>query len=295
MRKRNKGLEWMRAHGRPIEQGLVSYVRDGDASSLKSALGAFANDDGGFGRALEPDVRLQDSSVLATTVGLQVLSLCRAPASEPLVAGAMKYLGTAFNPEARAWPIVPANVDDAPHAPWWDYKDLSGYMVNPRAEIVGYMYTWPEYFDTALRDELTQALRTLLLVAEELEMHDILVFDRLLRSPGLPPEFRAELETPFQTMTLAAVCTDPADWGSYQLSPLSVVKSPQHPLASEFEEVIQANLDHMLDKQEDDGSWSPTWSWYGRYPDDWPTAERDIRSKVTADTLCVLHRFGRLD
>lgn len=286
------GLQWIETNGRAVDRAELERVRGADATGLLAALEGYANDDGGFGRGLEPDVRMGGSSVIATTIALELLTGCGAPASEPLVAGAMEYLVEMFDGDARAWPSVPPDIDDAPHAPWWNYMRPEDQMINPRAEVVGYMHTWPGFLDAALRDDLTSELATLLSEAEELEMHEVLVFDRMLRA-GLPDDVRSDLWKPFRALALKAVNTDRRAWESYQLSPLKVVGSPDHPLADDLAGPIEDNLDFLLEQQEVDGSWKPPWSWSDQHPDEWPIAEREIRSRVTTEALSSLIRFGR--
>ena len=78
---------------RPLEQALFShYLDDGSVEEVYTQLAQYANSDGGFGRALEPDLRTPESSVIATTIGLQTLRGLRTPETHPLVEGAMRYL-----------------------------------------------------------------------------------------------------------------------------------------------------------------------------------------------------------
>ena len=120
--------------------GYIAYVIRGEVEPLYDALTPYANKDGGFGQTLEPDARLADSSILAITVALQLLAMGGATAENSLVAKAMNYLARTMKSDVNAWQIVPENVGDAAHAPWWNFKDIGGNMINPRAEIVGYMY-----------------------------------------------------------------------------------------------------------------------------------------------------------
>ena len=60
---------------RPLERALFRQRFEGaGAEGALVALSAFQNEDGGFGRALEPDLRSPSSSALATAIGLQTLS-----------------------------------------------------------------------------------------------------------------------------------------------------------------------------------------------------------------------------
>ena len=62
----------------------------------------------------------------------------------------------------QIWPIVPPEVDDAPHAPWWNYENsaetFGQFLVNPRAEIVGYLHEFSDDVPTKLLKTLTAAV-----------------------------------------------------------------------------------------------------------------------------------------
>ena len=136
-------------HGRALEQRLFErYFEAGAGEFVLGALSHYQNEDGGFGRALEPDIRMEGSSVVATTVGLQVLREVRASGDHPMVRGAIRYLLDTYDPDREVWPVVPKAVDDAPHAPWWNHAQtaeaFNGFLANPRAEIVGYFYDYSE-------------------------------------------------------------------------------------------------------------------------------------------------------
>ena len=287
-----RGEAWLLAMGRPLDLALWRYETSGDPEPVLAALRSYVNADGGFGHGLEPDVRLEASSVIATTVALQVLSRCGAAASHPLVAGALRYLSETYDASARAWPIVPAIVSEAPHAPWWGYRPAVECPLNPKAEILGYLYRWHGFFTEDQRAALTADVLELVIAADELEMHDLLVIERMLHTPGFPMAQHQEAVAHFYMLARTAVAAEPAAWQDYGLTPLGLVKDPRHPLANEISG-LSANLTYLSEEQEADGSWSPTWSWYGHHEDEWPNAERDIRSMVTAEALCLLRRFDR--
>ena len=54
------------AHGRLLDRSRFAMLVDGEpAEPVLRALAAYANDDGGFGRALEPDIRDPASQPIA--------------------------------------------------------------------------------------------------------------------------------------------------------------------------------------------------------------------------------------
>ena len=285
--------QWVHIHGRPIDRVRVELARgEAGLDDLVAALSPFQNPDGGFGRGLEPDVRLAGSSTLATVTALQTLSEQHAPADLEMVARAMRYLTSTMDTEARAWQFVPPNVDDAPHAPWWDFKDIGGYLLNPRAEIAGYYYQWSAHDPGGLAEELAERVVELVLAATELEMHDILSVDRLVQNTAAPDSLRRRLASAFYRLAAAAIATEPASWDDYGLTPLTVITDPRHPLAEQFSESIERNVAYLLSSQESNGSWQAPWTWYGRYPEAWPDAEPDIRAVVTAMRTVSLIRFA---
>ena len=95
----------------------VLLFADGSAEPVLEALRGYRNADGGFGHALEPDLRCPASQPAPTLHALAVLNEAGAAGSE-------------LARDARAWivsiaeadggiPFVLAGFEDYPHAPWW--------------------------------------------------------------------------------------------------------------------------------------------------------------------------------
>ena len=107
-------------HGRPLDLALYRHRFEAPCGhEVVAELKQFQNSDGGFGHALEPDFRLPESSVMGTTIALQIAVNLNLDATHKLVADALTYLEEQFDPALNAWPAVPASVNNHPHAPWW--------------------------------------------------------------------------------------------------------------------------------------------------------------------------------
>ncbi len=295
---RSKAEEFILAHGRELERALLAHdFHGGEAENVYGALAEYQNDDGGFGKALEPDVRMDGSSVIATTIGLQVLRRMKADENHTLVQSALRYLGAKYIARAGVWEIVPPAVDRAPRAPWWQYDgDLTKFALNPRAEIVGYLWDYPSVAPEALREELTLAVVERLEDGiEPLEMHEALCCARLAETETLPQKHRGRVMAPIVRALDDVVVRDPAGWRGYGMKPLTLVESPASPFAAMLSTDIQANLDYEIESRQDDGSWAPNWDWGDAFPAEWEQAEREWRGILTLHTLRVLRNFGRLD
>ncbi len=296
--------KYLLASARPLEAAMYRYrFEEGDAEAVLTELAKFQNPDGGFGNALEPDLRSPASSPLATTTALQRLRMLNAPAQHPLVAGAIRYLVAAYDAAYQSWPLVRPESEAAPHAPWWNQEGLEGrfgsFAVNPRAEVLGYFHEFAEETDAqavTLRDTLTPIVfQDLLQRTEPLSGDAFLCCQRLVDSPGVPSSMAVDLQRWLLRMADTAVATEPAAWSGYVLLPLQVAPNRTAPMGIPLAHVLPANLDFVIDSQAEDGSWAPTWSWFGAYPEDWPLAERDWRGVLTLERLEWLHAYDRIE
>ena len=289
---------YLKGQARPLEQRLYAYhFEGGSLADVLAELARFQDPDGGFGHALEPDVRLPGSSVIATTIAFQRLREIHVPADHPVVANGCRYLRDTYDAAAVNWPIIPPNVEDAPHAPWWEYgSDLSHRPINPRAEILGYLHEYADHFPAAMRQQVTDAVVDhLVAYPDKMEMHDLLCAVRLYDTASLPETTKTRLFDKLKCAAEQAVARDPAQWAEYGLQPLGIISGPNSPFATLFRRELDANLDFMIDHLTDAGCWTPNWSWYGQWPDVWPQAEQDWRGVLTLNNLCTLRAFGRLE
>lgn len=66
---------YLEQYARKLDLYLYEYLFEGaDSAPVLKELSVYQNADGGFGHALEADLRLPNSSALATTIALQYLS-----------------------------------------------------------------------------------------------------------------------------------------------------------------------------------------------------------------------------
>lgn len=269
----------------PLEVG-----QEIDNANVLAALGHYQNEDGGFGHGVEADLRTKQSTVIATTVGLQILDSINAMGSEP-ADRALKYLISNF--KNNTWQTIHAEANDAPHAPWWKYDgDKIGFQANPSAEVLRYLLE-----RRAMATETPALLETAISYITEtaLEMHDLLCFVRLYECDALSHEQRIALLPYMLSNGFKLVNTEPKDWEEYCLTPLTVTTHPQSIFAEFFADVIPDNFQFLIDSQSDDGSWSPNWSWAGEFPATWKVTETEIKAELTLKNLQQFQIFGGLE
>ena len=71
-----KAKQYITTNARPLDKALFEFeFNNGSPQTVLDILKTYQNDDGGFGNALESDLRMNESSVLATTVALQYVNV----------------------------------------------------------------------------------------------------------------------------------------------------------------------------------------------------------------------------
>lgn len=287
---------FIHTQARPLEAALFSLAfENGERTPAIHHLAAFQNDDGGFGHGLEPDMRLPGSSVIATTIAFQHFRTLGLTDADPMVQRASAYLVATFDAERSSWPIMPPNVDDAPHAPWWQYGGgLSQSPANPTAEILGFLHEFPAGFRDDLREQVrAHMLAYLTQIEGKADMHEMICFVALLENPAISEAFRADILPLVIALAKATVERDPAGWQAYGLPPLALIQDSHSALARTFADVLPANLDDMTSQRTPGGGWLPNWDW-GHSPEVWALAKRDWTGVQTLTNLKKLRAFGRL-
>jgi len=270
----------------PMETGTFSRSNQ----NVLAALAHYQNADGGFGHGLEPDLRTKRSTVIATTVALQILESVSGQTS-PMANDAIQYLISHFHQDS--WEPIHAEANDAPHAPWWRYEAPTeqGFRANPTAEVLRYLFNH-RAMSAQLPRLLAQAVEYI--KSTPLEMHEFLCFIRLYESQALTKPDRMDLLPYLLSNGYRLVNVEPRDWEEYCLTPLDVVTHAGSVFAEFFADSIDTNFDFLREQQQEDGSWCPNWSWAGQFPATWKRAKTEIKAELTLKNLQQFAAFKRL-
>jgi hypothetical protein len=259
---------------------------DGDADAVVEALRPYRNPDGGFGNALEPDLRGPVSQPGPTASAFEVL-LELGRLHDPMVGGALGYLETITNPDGGVPSVLPS-AGEYPRAPWWQADDdppssllmtallaaplLGGAVQHPWLERAS------EYCWTAIETlDYTSAYAARFAVAFVDHVPD--------RERAIPALERIGP----RLLDSGLVALDPDEPGEIH-TPLDFTPNPA--LSSRVlwsDEVIDRHLDGLAAGQQADGGWTFNWRAWA------PMVEREWRGVVTVRALKILGDYGRLD
>jgi hypothetical protein len=237
---------------------MAVLLRGAPVTPVLQALRAYRNPDGGFGHALEPDVRAPESEPASTLHALEVLSEV-GRLEDPMVADAAAWIGTIAGADGGV-PFVLPTAAESPHAPWMvpsDAGSLLSFALAARFWEAGASEPWlgraTEWCWAMLEgdDELTGYW-----VKFALEFLD-----------QIPDHTRAEVAIDRLRAQVGEDGSLPVPGGteSERLTPLALSGRPGGRSRALFSvEQIDADLDLLERRQQEDGGW--TFDWLGWSP-----------------------------
>lgn len=292
---KTKVRDYLEESARPMDLALYDFHFNVEKSYIVlSELTKYQNEDGGFGNAIEPDLRMPNSSALGTSVAFQYLSEIGVNSKEQVVQKGIEYFTQTYNSELVGWEIIRPESNDHPHAPWWDYeRSLKNFdWGNPSAEILGYLLKYRNLVnDGSLIKNVTDKALERLREIDEPEFHEILDYLRLYENSD--SVLQTKLFDLLANLIKKVVSINPTKWSAYSATPLTFVKSPESPFATLFNKaILHKNIEHIVKGLVNDTHWEPNWDWAGEYSEIWLQAKQEWSGKVTVDNMVLLKNFG---
>ncbi|MFJ6075073.1 hypothetical protein ACIQFU_30330 [Streptomyces sp. NPDC093065] len=291
---RAEHLVWLTA--RVLERRLFAYhFRGGDPGPVETALEAYRNEDGGYGHALEPDVRGPASQPLHTARALRVLDAVGRCGGQR-VERVCRYLTSVSTPEG-ALPLIRAGGQSRPAAPFVPVAAGPSGELLATGPVVGLLHrneVWHAW--------LFRATYFCWQAAESLEpSHPYEVQAAVAFLDTAPDRPRAQaaadrLGRLVRERRLAVL--DPDDSGAYPVSPgcapdehrfpHDYARDPRSLARAWFtDDEVARSLDFLAAEQEGDGGWPvrrPRWALA-------PALE--ARARTTIEALRTLRAYGR--
>jgi hypothetical protein len=276
---------FLAGHARLLERArFARRFLGAPGEPVLAALLAYRNPDGGFGHALEPDVRAPDSMPLHCELALRAL-LDAGLARPELARSVCDFLETVAEPEGRV-PIVLPAVLDHPRAPHWDHPLFRGDSPNPTAALVGLLraqgaeHAWLERAEDWCWRRLEAPL------ADAHEIAAALVFAE--HAPDRRRAAALALRLAAEAPNAAFYRADPAS-GAYGLTPLQLCPTPDALARQGFRgDLLEAHLEALAAAQQEDGGWPIA------FDPPTPAAAFEWRGHFTLQALAILEAWGRL-
>ena len=283
----NAAATFLHANARLLERRRFAHLfEQASAEPVVHLLRAYRNDDGGFGHAIEPDMRAPTSQPVGVHTALEILHEVGVH-GDPMIQSAGDFLTTITRDDGGI-PFVLENAMAYPHAPWWQYADESSAIQTPV---------------NAAAFHRLGARHPCLDRADEFCFRQIAELDLsgLTTEPGYALQFgvaylnatpdaaRAEQALDELAPVLAPLADAAPDPSAEVTSPLDLAPEPGSRSRRLFDEAaIERHLDAVEAAQQDDGGWNVSW------PDWNPAAALEWRGVATINALKLLRANGRV-
>lgn len=218
--------------------------------------------------------------------------------SDDVVRRGVSYFVSTYDAERKGWTTVSNEVNDAPHAPCWQYNedgtalDQTGWG-NPSAEIVGYLHKYSGLVPAGLLSEVTeQAQNNVEALPGAIDTYSMFCFLRMLDT--IPETTKSPLLGNLKTSARLGLDSD-HNWPGTGAELLWYAPSPDSYLAETMAAEIVSQLDEEIAKQADYGAWFLYWTWGGQYEEAWAPTEREWKGYLTVQTLKVLRAYVRIE
>ena len=258
------------------------------ATGVVDALRGYQNTDGGFGHALEPDTRCPASLPIYVETAFQALATA-GTVDHDMVTRACDFLARTAE-QAGAGGAVPLAFDviesfpRAAHWGEWTYQPA----LNPTAGLTGLLYQLG--IDHPWRAAGTaycwQQLESGGLPGDAHALKETLVFLEHVPDRDRADQHAAALAKNLADVPMINLDPDAAEYG---LSPLDLAPLATSRWRALFTDAqIDAHLDRLQKKQQDDGGWPIAWE---------PPSEAALcewRGAVTLGALRTLTSYGRI-
>lgn len=299
-----KARNFMYTYAQDIDLAMFQYYFEGKPKSyVIEVLGKYQNEDGGFG-TLDYDFIFANSCLKQTESACRYIFALDVPETHPMIPKLMKYIVDNYNKTRGEWDnMTVPEVNNFPHAPWWeheakdcipaDYADLiAHYDPNTNSALAGMAVKYGRY----VPDELVRYIQKIAVDKinsggdfYEYGMMSDVYFANALKDERLKSEL---LEKLMGGGKLISLLEEP--WGTESAYKLCHwIDAPDHPYYKLYKNDVDKNHTFLIESQNGDGSWSPSWSW--GEPEVWIEVEKRLKGMLTMKFLRSLDLFDRCE
>jgi hypothetical protein len=262
---------------------LAVLLHGAPVAAVLAALRAYRNPDGGFGHALEPDVRSPESEPTAALHAMEVLSEIGA-LQDPMVADSAAWVATIADPDGGV-PFVLPTAAAHPHAPWMVPSDGGSHLTFAIAAALSRAGSGEPWLTRATAWCWAKLDRP-----DELSAYTVKFALNFL--DAVPDHARATAAVERLRSRIDADGSMPVEGGTEEerLSPLTLSQRPDGRSRALFStDQIDADLDRLEHQQQDDGGWTFDWLAWS------PAQAAEWRGAVTLRALTTLAAHARVD
>lgn len=279
-----KAANFIWTYGRLLERRIFEYVfLEGSKDHIITSLKAYQNIDGGFGNALEPDLRTPHSQPVYVEFALRTLYDCNIKDLE-ISQKSCEYISRHADLTSGI-PSILASSGDYPRAEHWNNPLSAEPSFDRLTGLVG-LLNWQGINDKWV-ETATEVCLDYISTKQFDDAHTILTTFCLLESLPQTEYVRGLYNKLSNDLMTARFLRLDVSSQNYGLSPLEFVPAPESYCKSIFsDEIIHQHLNLLVSQQDEDGGWNIRWEPPG------DASKLEWRAYVTLKNLMVLKSHG---
>jgi hypothetical protein len=280
----------MASHARVLDRRRFQLlVGDTDPAAVLAALDAYRNPDGGYGWALEADLRSAESQPGAALHAFEVLEDL-APVTAPQAIALCDWLASVSLPDGGL-PFARPITNTAGCAPWWTHADTTTSSLQITAAVAAAAHRVAVHdpavarhaWLTEVTDYCLGAIQAItdaphaMVLAFSIRFLDAVHADR--------PEAAILLDRLGRHIPVSGLLHVEGGTEEEAMRPLDFAPIPDRPARALFTpEVVSTELQRLVDQQQQDGGWSVDWATFS------PAAALEWRGYLTVRAVSSLQR-----
>jgi hypothetical protein len=280
------GSNFIWKNARLLERAIFEYkFFSGPSSRILDILSAYQNDDGGFGHALEPDVRCPESQPLFVEFALRTLYDCNLHNPE-IAYRVCEFLSRHADLENGVSLVFPSS-RQYPRAAHMDSQYTEQPSMERLVSLVGL-----SHWQGVSHPWLTQAVESCISFIGKTrftDAHTILNAFCLVESLSYQHQVDYLFNKLAEDLMKAAFFNLDEQVKTYGLTPLTFAPIPDSYCRRIFTDTqLEAHLSELVEQQEPDGGWSIRWDPPGEM------SRLEWRGYKTVMALSTLYAYGKL-
>ncbi len=281
-------------HARLVDRRRLDLLlHDGPPERVLAALAPYRNADGGFGWALEPDLRAPTSQPVGALHAFELLEEV-APLTSPFAVDLCDWLDAVTLADGGL-PFALAGASGPGTAPWWAGADPTASSLHITSAVCAAAHRLRPH-DPAiaghrwLQRSTDFCMRALAGDAEPAVGYELcFVLQMLDATADVVPEAPAQLARLARLLPPSGELPVRGGVEDEKLRPLYYTPWPGRPLREHVApEAIERDLDRLAVEQRDDGGWTVD------FPSSSPAGALEWRGYATVRAIAVLRANGRI-
>lgn len=298
---------WIYRNARDIELSLWKYYfENGSREDVISALSYFQNEDGGFGKALEPDNWNPNSTPYTTLYAINILNdIDLMELSHPIYKGILKYLYSEKDLMEYGWRFCVSANDDFPHAPWWNFKEEANLIesIGITSELSAFVLKYGDR-SSLLYQKVTVLVKNLtdyFMAGNsfgDMGIGGYAVLLQTMKELNLGKYEYASLQLRMNQLVKDSIEKDTSKWKYYGVLPSNYIRSPQSIYYDENKELVEKEIKYLIETLPQNDVWGITWTWFennSKYSKEFAISENWWKASKAIEKIRFLKNFGYIE